>query len=256
MQSRQQFLRTLCAAALLGGATLATLPAQAWDFGGTVVKGSGKLVNEKRAVSGFNEVALDLSANLEVVQGATEGVSVEADDNIFPYIETVVENGRLRVRFSKHISYRSNSTIKVVVNARNVEGLTVSGSGDISANGLKTLKLRTRISGSGNISIKALQVDDLSVAISGSGNFVADGAANSLEGSIAGSGDMRAAGLSAKRVKISIAGSGDATLWVRETLQVSVAGSGDIKYYGEGSLTRSSVAGSGSVRHVGNTPPA
>ena len=256
MLNRLQFLKTLGAAVLIGSAALATVPAQAWDFGGVSVKGSGKVVTEKRAVSGFNEVSLDISGNLEVIQGSTEGVAIEADDNIIPYIETSVENGRLRVRFSKNINYHTRNTIKVTVNARNVEGLAVSGSGDISANGLKTLKLRTRISGSGNMRLKALQVDDLSVAISGSGNFLADGAANSMEGSIAGSGDLRASGLSAKRVKINIAGSGDAALWVRETLQVSVAGSGDVKFYGEGSLTKSSIAGSGSVKHMGANPPA
>lgn len=256
MMNRLQFLKSLGAAAVLGGALLAA-PAQASDWGwGPTIQGSGKLATEKRAVSGFNEVALDISGKLEVIQGTTEGLTIEADDNLLPYIETVVEGNRLRVRLAKKGSYSSRNTIKVVVNARAVEGLSVSGSGDIYANGLKTLKLRTRVAGSGNINIKALQVDDLSVAISGSGNFVADGAANSLEGTIAGSGDLKATGLSAKRVKISIAGSGDAALWVRETLQVSVAGSGDVKFYGEGSLTKSSIAGSGSVKHMGTNPPA
>lgn len=255
MMNRLQFLKTFAAVTLLGSAALLASPAQAWDWGPSI-QGSGKLATEKRAVSGFNEVALDISGKLEVIQGNTEGVTIEADDNLLPHIETVVENGRLKIRLAKKGSYSSRNTIKVTVNARSIEGLSVSGSGDIYANGLKTLKLRTRVAGSGNISIKALQVDDLSVAISGSGNFVADGAANSMEGTIAGSGDLKASGLSAKKVKISIAGSGDAALWVRETLQVSVAGSGDVKFYGEGNLTKSSIAGSGSVRHMGVNPPA
>jgi hypothetical protein len=258
MLTRQRFLKTLGAAAVAGGTSLVALPSQAWDFdfGGTLVKGSGKLASDKRSVSGFNEISLDISGKLEVIQGNTEGVTVEADDNLLPYIETAVESGRLRVRFNKHINVSTRNAIKITVNARTVEGLSVSGSGDVTANGLKTLKLRARVSGSGNIAIKALQVDDLMVAISGSGNFTADGAANSMEGSIAGSGDIRAATLSAKKVKLSIAGSGDAALWVRESLSVSVAGSGDVKYYGEGSLVKSSMAGSGSVRHMGTNPPA
>lgn len=109
------------------------------------------------------------------------------------------------------------------------------------------------IAGSGDVVANGLDARKLAVSISGSGNVTLGGKAQSLEAQIAGSGDVRAGKLEAKTASVSIAGSGDATLWARESLQASVAGSGDVRYYGDPTVQRS-VMGSGSVRRVGAAP--
>ncbi len=68
-----------------------------WPQGGTV-EGSGKIQTQTRALSGFNGIVLDLPAKLELRIGSTESVTIEADDNLLPLIETVVEKGVLRLR--------------------------------------------------------------------------------------------------------------------------------------------------------------
>ena len=53
--------------------------------------GSGRLVTETRAVSGFTGISLAMPGHVEVTQGDTESLTVTADDNVLPLIETVVE---------------------------------------------------------------------------------------------------------------------------------------------------------------------
>lgn len=256
MQSRPRILSALSALALAGVLGLMVSPAQAGDwFGGKTMAGSGNASSAKRELAPFHGVAVDLHGKVELIQGNTEGVVVEADDNLLPYIETVVRNGQLRIRTAKGINLPGNAKIKITVHARNIDSLSLAGSADLTAARLASPKLTGSIAGSGSITIKELQSDDLSVSIAGSGRFEAQGVAKAMDVSIAGSGDVSTAKLSTQDAKVSIAGSGDALLWVRKGLSVSIAGSGDVRYYGEGALRDASTMGSGRVKQLGATPP-
>lgn len=259
MQARNRAISLRSVASLLalaGGLSLAVAPAQAsWEFGTKSVVGSGHASSVKRELAAFHEIAVSLPAKVDLVQGNSEGIAIEADDNLLPLIETVVKNGELTIRAVKGVKLSGNTLIKITVNVRNVDNLSLASSADVSAARLLAPKLSSSIAGSGRIMIKDLQSDELSVSIAGSGRFEAQGTAKALEVSIAGSGDVSTPKLSVQDAEISIAGSGDATLWVRKSLTVSIAGSGNVRYYGEGDLRESSTMGSGRVKKMGSAPP-
>ncbi len=225
----------------------------AWSLGGAV-KGSGKIVKASRSVAGFTGIALQVPATVTVVQGNdasfTEGVLIETDDNIAALLETAVERGQLVIRFARDTGSISTKVLNVTVNARNIEQLAISGSGDITSAKLQSAALKCSIDGSGDIHLAQLQVGKLRISIAGSGDFEAAGRADEIEASVAGSGDIKAGKLAAERIKISIAGSGDATVRANAALTVNIAGSGDVTYYGNPRVTQA-VAGSGEVRRVG-----
>jgi hypothetical protein len=226
-----------------------------WSWGGKSITGSGVVKTEARQVVGFTGVGLSLPAKVTVRQGTKEGVTIEADDNFLPLIETVVERGSLKIRTTeKNISFKGkSSTLNIIVDIINVDHLSVAGSGDILAETLKADKLKASVAGSGDMKLKALTVDTLKISIAGSGDFMSAGNANEVEISIAGSGDVKADRLKAKTAKISVAGSGDIALWATDTLKISVAGSGSVRYYGDAAVTKS-VAGSGDIKRLGSAP--
>lgn len=230
--------------------------ANAWDWGwGKSVSGSGNIKTENRNVGNFTAISLSLPAIVELRQGATESLIIETDDNLLALIETVVEDGKLKLRAAEKYTNFKTKTMKLTVNFKHIEALSVAGSGDFRAEDFKAGNLKASIAGSGDIRIKSLAADLLKINIAGSGDFSAGGKANTVEASIAGSGDIKASRLEAKNIKISIAGSGDAAVWATETIKLSVAGSGDVKYYGDAKVT-TSIAGSGSATRLGATPPA
>ena len=246
-----QLFPALIAVGLLG---FVAAPASAWDWGfGAKVSGSGTIKTEARAVSGFTGISLSVPAIADIVQGGSEGISIETDDNILPLIETVVDEGKLKIRFKDRNMSVSTKTLKMTINVKTIDSLAVAGSGDLRAAKLQVAKLKTSIAGSGDVRIASLDADTLTVSIAGSGDFTAEGKANTVEGKVAGSGDMKIGKLAASNVKLSIAGSGDATVWAKDTLTVSVAGSGDVAYYGDAKVSQS-VAGSGSVKRLGSAP--
>jgi hypothetical protein len=250
------FFKRTVFAICLGAAMGASPAASAWDWGlgfRNSVTGSGTIKSETRAVSGFTGIALSLSGAVEIRQGATEGVTIETDDNLLPLIETAVENGTLKIRAATRGTSFATQKLKFVVHAKTIDSLAVAGSGEMHAETLKTAALKTSIAGSGDIRIRSLDAGVLTVKIAGSGDFSAGGRAASLDASIAGSGDIDTANLDTGSVEITIAGSGDARVWARETLDVKVAGSGEVAYYGDAKVKKS-IGGSGSIKRLGASP--
>ena len=212
---------------------------------------------QNRPVSGFNGVRLSIPGKMELIQGNTESLTIEGSTEDLAKVETVVEDGLLHIRLQK--DYRSNRNwswnpqFRMTLNAKTIESLGISGSGDITAKSLKGSGLKVAISGSGDVRIPALEVDSATVSISGSGDVQLGGRAGSVNSSISGSGDFKGEKLEARNVSVSIAGAGDVSVWAREALQVRIAGSGDVRYYGDPSIEKK-IAGSGSVKRLGASP--
>ncbi|MES2117998.1 MAG: head GIN domain-containing protein [Pseudomonadota bacterium] len=237
-------------------ATVPTIDAAAsplsW-LSGDRVQGSGNLTRQTRQVDHFTGLALGMGGNVEVRLGAMEGVTVETDDNLQSLIETTVDNGTLRIRPLKRDMRLEPHALRIVVQARTMERLAVTGSGTVVADGLHGQKLAFDVAGSGSILANRLDGESVAVSLAGSGTLRAGGKADRLQVSVGGSGQVQAGKLAARDVTASVSGSGQAQVWAREALNVNVVGSGDIGYYGDPRLT-TSVLGSGSVKRLGAAP--
>src|SRR3712207_4048429 len=65
------------------------------------VRGNGTYIAEERAAGNFHSISSFGSYDVYLTQGTGYKVHVEADDNLLPYIETVVENNVLEIRTKK-----------------------------------------------------------------------------------------------------------------------------------------------------------
>ena len=154
------FDRMKCIVTVLACASLVAIApvAHAWEWnfgwGGKSVKGSGVMKTETRNVTGFTSISMSIPGNVEVIQGNTEGISIEGDDNIVPLVETTVEHGGLEIRFAEKNLSISAKTLRLVVNAKTIEGLSVAGSGDLHAAKLQSATLKASVAGSGDIRIE------------------------------------------------------------------------------------------------------
>ena len=215
-----------------------------------MLRGSGVARSERRDVGAFRAVALEVPARLTLRQGEQEGVSITGDDNIVPRVETVVENGTLKIRWTRPGDYSVESKVlDIVVDARSIEALAVRGSGRIHVPRLRTAALQAAIDGSGRIGFDTLEAESLAIVIRGNGRVAAAGRAGSLDATISGSGEVEAPKLETRRARVTLNGSAQATVRAQETLNATVAGSGEIKYYGKPRVTQT-VAGSGRIRQA------
>ena len=247
---------------LLGGcalafaaAALAPAPAAAdWSFGSSEqVKGSGTIKRQARQVAHFDGLAMSLPGRVEVRSGASEGLTIEADDNLLPLIETVVEDGTLKIRSKDKVNIQPRN-LTIVVQARALDRLALAGSGSIAADRVQGARIRLDVGGSGTIAVGKAEGEAISVNLGGNGDLkVEEGSARSLSASIGGSGKIEMARVRVDQASVTVAGSGDATVWVRDSLSMTVAGSGDVNYYGDPQVSKS-VVGSGTARRLGAAP--
>jgi hypothetical protein len=206
------------------------LPALACSFAGVSpsrVAGSGKVASETRQVSGFNSVELRGSADVSVTQGDAEAVVVEADDNILPLIETTVQNGRLIISTKPDINFTTPNHVRVNVTIKSLQGLTLSGSG--------------------NVDVSSLAGQDLNIVLSGSGDITVSGAADRVDIRLPGSGNVICSGLKSRSANVTLAGSGNIAVYASESLDASLLGSGTIRYDGNPAQVSKRVSGSGTI---------
>lgn len=224
-----------------------------WLRGGDHVQGSGKIVKQSREVGHFTGLALSMAGEVEVRLGNTESVTIETDDNLQALVETVVEKGTLRVRPVKRDLQLDTRNLKIVVQAKSLDRISVGGSGTVDAENLKAEKLQFDVGGSGSINVRGMESEAVSVSLGGSGSLKASGNTERLQISIGGSGKVQTGQLAARDVSVSIGGSGQATVSAKQSLNLSVAGSGDIGYYGDPQISKT-IMGSGSVKRLGASP--
>ncbi len=223
---------------------MASAPLMA-QWGG--VRGSGKVVTQDRETPSFSAVEVECSADVYLRQGDQEAIKVRADENLLDMIETEVRNDVLHIDIDGNI--RNYDELKVYVTVKNLNGITINGSGDVeSENKLSGMDFEIRVNGSGDVDLD-LDVKNLTTRINGSGDVEFSGVQGALNLNINGSGDVDAGDLRLTDCEISVRGSGDIRLsGSADKVYIDQSASGDINLYGlESGDVEVSASGSGDV---------
>lgn len=229
----------------------AALTAVSASAAGSRTVGSGNVTTDSRPVSDIQSVDLAGSGDLTITQGDAESLSIEAEDNILPLVETTVEKGALRIGLKGDIS--PTKPIKIKLGVKTLNAVVLSGSGKIRTEKLTASgALEVKLAGSGLIDLKGVACDTWNLSVSGSGDVKAAGHAKEQKVLIAGSGDYEGFRLETGTAEVTVNGSGDSEINATDKLLASISGSGDIDYTGSAKVTKK-VTGSGGVTQV--APP-
>ena len=222
-------------------------------FGMGGVSGSGVVKTETRKVSGFEALALDYPAEVTIQQGASESLTIEAEENLLPQLATEVRNGTLHIESNERdYSKRVNPTkiIRITITVKNLREIDFSSAGKLTLNGLKGDSLKVYLSGAGDVTLNNLELQRLTAGLSGAGKFTMNGAVTDLKLTLSGLGNLEAADLTAQTADIEISGAGSATLRCEERLNVTISGAGSVSYYGSPEVIKS-ISGAGDVKQAG-----
>jgi hypothetical protein len=210
------------------------------------VDGSGVAATEPRPVGTVTRVELEGVGELVVTRSDRPGLTVTADDNLLPLLETVTSGNRLTLRVRDGVNLTSHTPIVYRLSVRSLEQVSVSGAGSVSGDGLAGDELAVKVSGAGNVALSGLDVRDLKVNLSGAGNATLSGTARSLTTKVSGAGKVKAADLKVAAVDANISGAGGMTVWATDSLKARVSGAGGVKYKGTPTVEQK-VSGAGKV---------
>jgi len=237
---------------------------------GDCIDGNGDVQTEERTAVPFTAIANEASFDVNYIQGDDFSITVEAESNVLPYIETKVRAGALEIgtiRGTHCLNYTRHPVITVT--APVISEIVNSGSGDFIAGPLSGGDVRIVNSGSGDITTGTISGNEISIVMSGSGDVLTDDIdATSFKATLSGSGDLTAAGeattsryvvsgsgsvfsrnFASNSATVTTSGSGSVYLTVQSQLDAVISGSGNIYLAGDAdvNLTRT---GSGRVIYL------
>jgi hypothetical protein len=224
-----------------------------WDFGfNGSIAGSRVIETKARDASGFTAIDIRFPAEVSIVQGADEGVTITADDNLLPQLQTQVNGSTLVIRNSEsnwRQRVNASQTVEISITVENLNSIRLETAGTISVAGVSGDNLEIRLNGAGSIELVDIDVVEMELHLEGAGSVKASGTADSLFVEIDGMSSLDADELQTQTAEIHISGLGSADIRVAEVLTVEIDGAGSVNYYGSPRVERQ-VDGLGSVNQV------
>lgn len=192
-----------------------------------VVQGSGNVVTETREVSGFTAVSLNGVGHLIIDQTGSESMSITADDNILPYIETRVRGRELVIGIQDNTTFNNVTELTYHVTVQTINSLELNGAGAVEVLNLDGQDWQTTLAGGGSITVSG-KVDVQTAELNGAGAYNAEA-------------------LQSQEATVRQNGAGMAIVQVSERLDVSIDGLGSVEYIGNPTV-REEINGLGTVR--------
>ncbi len=218
------------------------------------------MMKETRQVKPFNVINFRDFGTLYLKQGETESLTIEADQELLSKLISEVRGDTLVLGIEDDWLNRIGKVISSVINNNEhnvIYHLTFVDLSQIKVSGKCTLKcdllnakaLSLKVSGLGILNINALDCNSLEASISGRGDFSLAGHADHQNIRISGSADYNASDLQSTSARIVISGQGNATVRVKDELDITISGLGQVNYYGQPKI-RQIISGFGKSKRL------
>jgi hypothetical protein len=192
------------------------------------------------APGAFDTLVITGSATVRLVQGSDDSVFVEGDDDAQQAISLDLEGATLRLRPSGAWKFWRSKQQQIVVTARELKRLEISGAADVVApDTLEMKQLLVRISGAGTVRFDKLKVGALDFNVSGYGTGVMAGSADDLAVRISGRGAYLGENLLTQVAAVNVSGAGEVKVWAMKELTANVAGAATVDFWGSAVVHRS-----------------
>lgn len=215
-------------------------------------------------VKNFSEFVSGGNTSIEITQGGTESLLVEADAEVMQRIKVDQTGERVSVWVKSEGGFlnwfgHGNEPVRVVLRVKSLRYLEVSGGARATVGDLQGDEFRLSVSGAGNVDFAALNVTHLKVDLSGAANarveslnsqaqkFDLSGASNvdvkaasntlELWVDASGASNFRAKSLTAKKADLGASGASHVEATVTESLNANASGASSVDYYGNPKAT-------------------
>jgi Putative auto-transporter adhesin, head GIN domain len=229
MRNRIGNLLQQCAVSTCGSLLLLALllgaPAQAKD----------ESMSKELLQPAFSVVTIRVPAEYEIRAASRDAVTISAEPKVVAAFKAQVRGDNLILDST---SFQTVKPVKVLIEAKNLKGLSVTSSATIVVQALSTERFSLDSDSSADIAIKSIATDRFKLVTSGSENVSISGKTRLLELSADGSGEINAGALDAQSVIAKAAGSTTAHVRASGDLQITASDSSTIKYRGNARIKK------------------
>jgi hypothetical protein len=204
------------------------------------IEGNGKMVTKNISVKSFNNLKASGVFELHLVQGETESVKVEADENLHALFIIKNEGNDLVIEMDKkkNLNLKSKNRLKVYVNFKNLQSINLSTVGNVKSDKLMRFNdLTLQCNSVGNIDLR-LNANTLKINNNSVGNVSLSGEAKTAVIKSSGVGSLEANGLIVQDMDIENSGVGSAEVNVVRELKVKDSFLGKVKNNGKAPMKK------------------
>lgn len=202
------------------------------------------------SITDFDRVEVDGPYQVTLTTGTSSSARATGSTAALDRISLEVTGQTLRVRSNASAWGGYPGAVpelpSVTLTTRDLQAVTINGSGKIAVDKAKGLKLTVSVVGSGQASIGTVEADNLFVSMLGSGQISLGGKARTLRAEVHGAANLDAGGLTASDAQLFADSAGDTKLSVSHAVTIQASGTGDVNVGGAPACTVKN-SGSGQV---------
>ena len=207
--------------------------------------------DRRYTVTDFDRVQVEGPFEVVVTTGKGPSARATGSSEALERVSIVVEGRTLKVRPNRSAwgGYpgQGSSAVTVELTTHQLRGASLTGSGSLSIDKAKGMRLDLALSGSGRLSLGRVEADNLVVGQVGAGKMSIGGKVKGLKATVQGSGDFDGSTLAVEDAEIKADTSGAIALNASRTSSVVSTGQGDTVVTGKAACTVKAL-GSGRVR--------
>ena len=216
----------------------------------TNIKGSGYILTQQRETGFFNSIEVSRNISVYIVQGTFQPLTVEADNNLFHYIKTVVRNQTLKIYIPDTVNIVKFTHMNVLISMPEISTLQASQQSLIEAapQVWKTENVQLRANTGSRIRL-AVQTSDIKVSAKTSAIVELKGNARTMEAELKTASLMYARNFKTEETDIELATGAKAEIQVNDKIASSLYGSSKLTYKGNPEVTKNSINSGSKVIH-------
>ena len=188
--------------------------------------GSGNITTENRSVGGFTGISVGGDFDVEVKIGTSTELKVEADDNIMPYIETIVSGNTLKIITPSLVKVNASASARVDVQdvLKSIERLyfNASSSGDINAD---------------------VDAPEVEANASSGATINLSGKTRAYNVQVSSGADIRSYNLLSETTKVQVSSGAGAHVYASVSLNAQASSGGTVSYMGGATVNKAESSG-------------
>ncbi|HEV2080147.1 MAG TPA: DUF2807 domain-containing protein [Allosphingosinicella sp.] len=207
--------------------------------------------DRRYTVTEFDRVQVEGPSEVVLTTGKGPSARATGSPEALEGVSIGVEGRTLKVRPNRSAwgGYpgRGSKAATIHLTTHDLRGASVAGSGSLSIDKAKAMRLDLTLSGSGLLSVERVEADNLVAGLVGSGKMSVGGKVKGLKATVQGSGDFDGSALAVEDSELRADTSGTIALNASRTSNVVSTGQGDTVVTGKAACTVKAL-GSGRVR--------
>ena len=215
---------------------------------GCCVTGSEKTVNQSRVIKQFDNIVVDIDANIFLQEAENHKVQITAEENIISLVNSKIKNDTLILNLKKSC-VKNTKPIDIIISFPKINQIVLN-KGQIKTNKrILSSDLDLEINTTGKVDLE-LATEKLSAKINENSEVWLTGWSNESKLDINADVNLQAYNLFTQKTDITFDGKGDAKIFVTENLNANLNGDVNIFFKGEPKKINENISGSGNLKNM------